>query len=73
LSEILSRGIPEDSFYIFCHGLNSVNNVTPKYETVVSGAELLSAMRSNVTPCGLRPQNNGYINAMLKGKFLQKG
>ncbi|EFX72205.1 hypothetical protein DAPPUDRAFT_254669 [Daphnia pulex] len=67
LSGILLRGIPDDSFYIFCHGLRSMYNVTPKYETVISCAELLSAIKSNITHCGLCPQLNGYIYAMLQG------
>ncbi|EFX73987.1 hypothetical protein DAPPUDRAFT_324731 [Daphnia pulex] len=59
LSGILLRGILDDSFYIFCHGLRSIYNVTPKYETVISCAELLSAIKRNITHCGLLPQLNG--------------
>jgi hypothetical protein len=46
-----------------------MNNVTPRYETVVSCCELLTAIKSNITPCGLRPQVNAYIYEMLKGNM----
>jgi hypothetical protein len=65
---MIERGIPKDSFYIFCRGLQTESGKTVNYATNVLAADVLDGIINKIPRYGIRPPVSGYLHAAEVGK-----
>jgi hypothetical protein len=67
ISDLFARGVPPDSLFIYCRGLQTEHGKTVNYATNISGADLLNGIINKVPRYGIRPAVSGYLYATEVG------
>jgi hypothetical protein len=69
ITEMFERGIPRDSLFFFCRGLQTEHNKTVNYTTNVFATNVLDGIVNKIPRYGIRPPVSGYLYATEVGKW----